>query len=206
MKVETRTFFTPFWRRVYGRKQLERRTKEVQFFKLHRDKRVSNAHSLNRNGWGSFTTDIEQLYTQQQKKRENLLLLNWLKVKYVEFKKYILHVKLTVFHVEFKKYILHVKLTVFHTVSFTCNIYFLNSTYFIFNQLKSNKLSFAVQYIIKQSIYPYEVWQVFWDFSSSKSEAVLIPLLNQGHYQNCRKMMDSCINMIVTEEDECSKR
>ena len=29
---------------------------------------------------------------------------------------------------EFKKYILHVKLTVYYTVSFTCNIYFLNST------------------------------------------------------------------------------
>ena len=39
--------------------------------------------------------------------------LNWLKWKYVEF----------------KKYILHVKLTVYYTVSFTCNIYFLNPTY-----------------------------------------------------------------------------
>ena len=36
------------------------------------------------------------IYTQQQKKRENLLLLNRLKIKYVEFKKYIVHVKLTV--------------------------------------------------------------------------------------------------------------
>ena len=35
-------------------------------------------------------------YTEQQKKHENLLLLNWLKIKYVEFEKYILHVKLTV--------------------------------------------------------------------------------------------------------------
>ena len=34
---------------------------------------------------------------------------------------------------------LHVKLTVYYTVSFTCNIHFLNSTYFIFNQFKSNK-------------------------------------------------------------------
>ena len=42
---------------------------------------------------------------------------------------------------EFKKYILHVKLTVWYTVSFTGNIYFLNSTYFIFNQLKGNKFS-----------------------------------------------------------------
>ena len=32
---------------------------------------------------------------------------------------------------------LHVKLTVLYTVSLTCNIYFLNSTYFIFNQFKS---------------------------------------------------------------------
>ena len=36
---------------------------------------------------------------------------------------------------------LHVKLTVYYTVSFTCNIYFLNSKYFIFNQFKSNKFS-----------------------------------------------------------------
>ena len=35
------------------------------------------------------------IYTQQQKKRENSLLLNWLKINYVEFKKNILHVKLT---------------------------------------------------------------------------------------------------------------
>ena len=34
-------------------------------------------------------------YTQQQKKRDNLLLLNWLKIKYVELKKYMLHIKLT---------------------------------------------------------------------------------------------------------------
>ena len=37
------------------------------------------------------------IYTQQQKKRETLLLLKWLKIKYVEFKKCILHVKLTQF-------------------------------------------------------------------------------------------------------------
>ena len=30
--------------------------------------------------------------------------------------------------------LLHVKLTVYYIVSFTCNIRFLNSTYFIFNQ------------------------------------------------------------------------
>ena len=36
------------------------------------------------------------IYTQQQKKYEKLLLLNWLKIKYVEFKKCMLHVKLTV--------------------------------------------------------------------------------------------------------------
>ena len=51
---------------------------------------------------------------------------------------------------EFKKYILHVKLTVWNTVSFTRNIHFLKSAYFIFNLFKSNKLfsvSFAVGYI-----------------------------------------------------------
>ena len=44
---------------------------------------------------------------------------------------------------------LHVKLTVYYTVSFTCNIHFLNSTYFIFNQFKINKfgVSFAAGYI-----------------------------------------------------------
>ena len=36
---------------------------------------------------------------------------------------------------------LHVKLTVWYTVSFTCNIYFLNSKYVILNQFKSNKFS-----------------------------------------------------------------
>ena len=61
---------------------------------------------------------MNYMYTQQQKKRENLLVLNWLKIK----------------HVEFKTYKLRVKLTVYYTVSFTCNIYFFNSTYFIFNQ------------------------------------------------------------------------
>ena len=38
-------------------------------------------------------------------------------------------------------YILHVKLTVYYTVSFTCNIHFLKSSYFIFNQFKSNTFS-----------------------------------------------------------------
>ena len=34
--------------------------------------------------------------------------------------------------------------------SFTCNIHFLTSTYFIFNQFKSNKfcVSFAVEYML----------------------------------------------------------
>ena len=41
-------------------------------------------------------------------------------------------------YLEFKKYILHVKLTVYFTVSFTCNI-FLEFDIFIFNQFKSNK-------------------------------------------------------------------
>ena len=36
------------------------------------------------------------MYTQQQKKCKNLLPFNWLKIKYVEFKKYTLHVKITV--------------------------------------------------------------------------------------------------------------
>ena len=70
------------------------------------------------------------LYTQQQKKRENLFLLNWLKIKYVEF----------------QKYIFHVKLNVYYTVCFTCNIYFLNSAYCTFNQFKSNKLSRRATY------------------------------------------------------------
>ena len=40
--------------------------------------------------------DPQLFYTQQQKKRENVLLSNWLKMKYIEFKKCMLHVKLTV--------------------------------------------------------------------------------------------------------------
>ena len=36
---------------------------------------------------------------------------------------------------------LRVKLVVYYTVSFKCNIHFLNSTYFIFNHFKSNKFS-----------------------------------------------------------------
>ena len=39
-----------------------------------------------------------KIHTQKQTKLENLLLLSWLNIKYVEFKKYILHVKLTVFY------------------------------------------------------------------------------------------------------------
>ena len=62
-------------------------------------------------------------YTQHQKKRGNLLLLNLLKIKLVEFKKYILHVKLTVYY--------------------TFSLHFLNSTYFIFNHFESIKLSFC---------------------------------------------------------------
>ena len=51
-------------------------------------------------------------------------------------------------YVEFKKYILHVKLTVFYTVSFTCNIYFMNLTYFISINLKvtSFRVTFAAGY------------------------------------------------------------
>ena len=66
-------------------------------------------------------------------KRENLFLLNSLKIKYAEF----------------KKYMFHVKLTVYYTVGFTCNINFLNSTRFMFNQFKINKficVSFAARY------------------------------------------------------------
>ena len=53
-------------------------------------------------------------------------------------------------YVEFKKYILHVKLTVYFTVSFTCNIYFLNSTYFILisSRVTTFRVSFAVEYIL----------------------------------------------------------
>ena len=56
-------------------------------------------------------------------------------------------------YVEFKKCMLHVNLTVYYTVSFTCNVHFLNSTYFIFNQFKSNnfRVSFAAGYIVKMS-------------------------------------------------------
>ena len=52
------------------------------------------------------------------------------------------------------KYILHEKLTVYYTVSFTCNKHFLNSTYFIFNQFKSNKVShFFCCWVYKKGTY-----------------------------------------------------
>ena len=35
---------------------------------------------------------VAEKYTQQRKKRKILFLLNWLKIKYVDFKKYVLHV------------------------------------------------------------------------------------------------------------------
>ena len=60
---------------------------------------------------GTVASDTAFHITLTEKKRENLILLNWLKTKYD------------------------------YTVSFTCNIHFLNSTYFIFNQFKSNKFS-----------------------------------------------------------------
>ena len=62
---------------------------------------------------------------------------------------------------EFKKYILHVKLTVYYTVSFTCNIHFLNSTHFVFNQFKKNKFSCfsCAGYILSNSVSSaYVVW------------------------------------------------
>ena len=58
-------------------------------------------------------------------------------------------------YIEFKKRILHVKLTVQYTVSFTYNIYFLNSTYFSFMNWKVTNfhISFAVEYIFAKFIY-----------------------------------------------------
>ena len=50
-------------------------------------------HMSNCQAWATHFTN---LYTQQQKKRENLLLLNWLQIKYAEFKKYMFYVKLAV--------------------------------------------------------------------------------------------------------------
>ena len=91
-------------------------------------------------------------YTQQQKKRENLLLSNWLKIKYIEL----------------EKYILHVKLTVYYTVSFTDNIYFLNSTDFIFNHFKCNRFTrfffFAVEYINASRISYHTSLAEYFDF------------------------------------------
>ena len=91
-------------------------------------------HINNKQGCQSIVVILKLLYIQQQTKRENLLLLNWLKIQYAEY----------------KKCILHVKLTVYYTISFTCNMQFLNSTYFILNQFKSKnfRVSFAVEYIL----------------------------------------------------------
>ena len=66
-------------------------------------------------------------YTQQEKKRKKLLLLNILTIiKYVEF----------------KKYLLHVKLTVYYTISFTCNIHFLKLTYCTARQCSPSRRKF----------------------------------------------------------------
>ena len=47
---------------------------------------------------------------------------------------------------------LHVKLIVYYTVSFTCNIQFLNSTYFVFINLRAIafSVSFAVGYMLTE--------------------------------------------------------
>ena len=66
-----------------------------------------------------ITIRVKSKYTQRQKKRENLLTLYWLQIRYVEF----------------KKYILHVELTVYHTVSFACNIIFLEFNIFYFQPI-----------------------------------------------------------------------
>ena len=52
-------------------------------------------------------------------------------------------------YVEVKKNIVYVKLTVYYTVSFTCNIYFLNSTnlYLINLRVTNFRVSFAVECI-----------------------------------------------------------
>ena len=70
---------------------------------------------------------------------------------------------------------LQVKLTVYYAVSLTCNIYFLNSTYVIFNQFKSNKFSrffFCWVYIpwISLSEGPF---MILW----SDFLAILVPVL-----------------------------
>ena len=85
------------------------------------------------------------------KEMQKIVLLNWLKITFVKF----------------KKYILHVKLTVYYTVSFTCNIYFLNSTFFIFNQFKNNKFSHFFCCWVYMVVYfwlhtPYEDTWKFW--------------------------------------------
>ena len=51
-------------------------------------------------------------------------------------------------YVEFKKYVLHVKISVYYIVSFTCNIHFLKSTYFIFNQFKSKFSRFFLSFFL----------------------------------------------------------
>ena len=71
----------------------------------------------------------ETKYTEQQKKRE-CVTLHLTKIKYVESKKYIYYIACKT------------DLYYMYTVSFTCTfLHFLNSTYFIFIQLKTNKFS-----------------------------------------------------------------
>ena len=56
-----------------------------------------------------------------------------------------------------KKYILVEKLTVYYKVSFTCNMYFLNSTYFILLTLRVTnfRASFAVEYSLTTASHIY---------------------------------------------------
>ena len=66
-------------------------SKKNQIYRTHSNSSKNSIH------YHGFVIVVKLKYTQQQKKRENLLVWNWLKIKYVEFKKYILHVKLTVY-------------------------------------------------------------------------------------------------------------
>ena len=84
-------------------------------------------------------------------------------------------------YVEFKKYILHVKLTVFYTVSFTCNIHFLNPTYLIFNQFKVRSLcvSFAAGYSLS----------VYCNIRSQKSNFEHNSILKKTNNNNHHKVL-----------------
>ena len=106
-------------------------------------------------------------------------------------------------YVEFKKYIFHVKQTVYYTVSFTCNIHFLNSTYFIFNQFKSNKFSHFFCcwiYIFKKKKRFAQVIS-YWKFKDKRANHTNPD--EAGHYEPVTTALDEREYLMTIRDNFC---